>query len=158
MLSTRESNYKAVLIKLSYRIWSRKWIVTLLGWAVTCLPMKREVRGWNLGTIKSDTVLPTARHRWAELHAGAMTRSWAPPIRYVLRRNTASVTKICFLISLKIAYSRKLTLHNSIQCADGKYENSKKFFANFECKRRRIRSVTLQLWTQEFANQKCTFT
>ena len=45
---------------------------------------------------QSDTVLPTACHRYnhsskeAVLAAGAMTHRWAPPTRYTLRRITAS--------------------------------------------------------------------
>ena len=34
-----------------------------VGRAVTRSSLKREVRGSNLGPVKSDTVLPTARHR-----------------------------------------------------------------------------------------------
>ena len=34
-----------------------------VGWAVTRSSLEREVRGSNLGPIKSDTVLPTAHHR-----------------------------------------------------------------------------------------------
>ena len=32
------------------------------GRAITRLPMEREVRGSNLGPVKSDTELPTALH------------------------------------------------------------------------------------------------
>ena len=34
-----------------------------VGRAVTCSSLEREVHGSNLGPIKSDSVLPTARHR-----------------------------------------------------------------------------------------------
>ena len=34
-----------------------------VGRAVTRLSLEREVRGSNLGPVKSDSVLPTARHR-----------------------------------------------------------------------------------------------
>ena len=34
-----------------------------VGRAVTRSSLEREVRGSNLGPVKSDTVLPTARHR-----------------------------------------------------------------------------------------------
>ena len=34
-----------------------------VGRAVTRSSLEREVRGTNLGPVKSDTVLPTARHR-----------------------------------------------------------------------------------------------
>ena len=49
-------------------------------------------------SVKSDTVLPTARQRCDILRKelccpGAMTRRWAPPTRYMLRRNTASIMK-----------------------------------------------------------------
>ena len=53
----------------------------------------------NLGPVKSDKVLPTARHRCnisskgSVLPAGAMTQRWAPQTRYTLRRNTASIMK-----------------------------------------------------------------
>ena len=53
----------------------------------------------NLGPVKSDTVLPTARHRCdvsskgAVLPAGAMTRRWARQIRYTLQCITASIMK-----------------------------------------------------------------
>ena len=54
---------------------------------------------FNLGPIKSGTVLPTARHyrdislKRVVLPAGAMTRRWAPQTRRSLRRNTANIMK-----------------------------------------------------------------
>ena len=48
--------------------------------------------------VKSDTVLPTARHRCdisskdAVFH-GVMMRRWAPPTRYTLQRKVASTRK-----------------------------------------------------------------
>ena len=44
-------------------------------------------------------MLPTDRHRWeisskeAVLPAGTMMRRWAPPTRYTLQLNTASIMK-----------------------------------------------------------------
>ena len=60
-----------------------------IGRAVTRSSLEREIRGLNLGQVKSVTVLSTAGHRCdiyskeAVLPAGAMTR-------YTFRRNTAS--------------------------------------------------------------------
>ena len=54
--------------------------------------------GSNLGPVKLDTELPTARHgcyvssKEAVL-PGAMTRRWAPLIRYTLRRSTVNIIK-----------------------------------------------------------------
>ena len=69
-----------------------------VGQAVTCLSLEREVLGSNLWPVKSDTVLPRARHRCdissnGAVLPGAMTRRWAPPTRYTLRRITASIMK-----------------------------------------------------------------
>ena len=69
-----------------------------VGWAVTRSSLEREVWGSKLGPVKSDTVLPTARHRCdissKELCClGAMTRRWAPPTCYTLRPITASIMK-----------------------------------------------------------------
>ena len=36
---------------------------SIVGRAVSRSSLEREVRGSNLGPVKSDTVLPTARHR-----------------------------------------------------------------------------------------------
>ena len=53
----------------------------------------------QIGPVKLDTVLSTARHRCnisskgAVLPGGAMTWSWAPPARYTPRCNTASIIK-----------------------------------------------------------------
>ena len=60
--------------------------------------LKQEVRGSNLGQAKSDTVLPTARHRCdisskETVLTGAMTREWALPTRYTLWRNTDNIIK-----------------------------------------------------------------
>ena len=71
----------------------------LVGRAVTRSSLERMVWGSNLEPVKSDTVLPTTRHRssiasnGAVLPARAMTRKWAPQTRYALRRNTASTMK-----------------------------------------------------------------
>ena len=70
--------------------------------------LEREVGGSNLGPVKSDTVLPTARHRcnisWngAVLPTGAMTQRWTPPTRYTLWRNTASTMKDLILFTVKV--------------------------------------------------------
>ena len=62
------------------------------------LSLDREVRGSNLGPIKSVKMLPTTRHRCdissqeAVLPKSAMTRRWALLTRYTLRR-TASIIK-----------------------------------------------------------------
>ena len=70
-----------------------------VGRAVTRSSLEREVWGSNLGPVKWDTVLPTACHRCgisskgAVLPTSAMTRRWAPPTRYTLQHNTASVMK-----------------------------------------------------------------
>ena len=76
--------------------WNKKiWSV---GRAVTRSSAEREVYVLNLGPVKSDTVLPTTRHRCniskeAVLPIGAMTRRWASPTRCILRRNAASIMK-----------------------------------------------------------------
>ena len=66
-------------------IWSR----------VTCSSLEQEVGGSNIGRLKSDTVLSTARHRCviSLLPAGAMTQRWVPQTSYTLRRNTANIPK-----------------------------------------------------------------
>ena len=43
-----------------------------VGRAVTRSSLEREVRGSNLGPVKSDTVLPTARHRCSISSKGAV--------------------------------------------------------------------------------------
>ena len=40
--------------------------------AVTPSSLEREVRGSNLGSVKLDTVLPTARHRWDSSSKGTV--------------------------------------------------------------------------------------
>ena len=68
--------------------------------------LEREVRGSNLGLVKSNTVLPT----------GATTRIWAPQTRYTLRRNTASIMKdliwyfVLFLAATRVDLWGRLTL------------------------------------------------
>ena len=74
--------------------------------------------GLNLGPVKSDTVLPTARPRCDisskdAVLPGAMTRKWALKTRYRLRRNTASRMKTfnCYLkADLETFYQISLTL------------------------------------------------
>ena len=62
------------------------------GRAVTRSTLGWKVKGSNLGPVKPNTVLPTARHRCdisskgAVLPAGAITRRWAASTRYTLRR------------------------------------------------------------------------
>ena len=61
--------------------------------------MERKVEGSNLSPVKSNTVLPAARHRCniystgAVLPASAMMRRWAPQTRETLWRNTALIMK-----------------------------------------------------------------
>ena len=57
--------------------------------------LEQEVGVSNIGRVKSDTVLSTARHRCdiSLLPAGAMTQRWVPQTRYTLRRNTANIPK-----------------------------------------------------------------
>ena len=70
-----------------------------VGRAVTRSSLELLIGGSNLGPVKSDTVLPTARYhcdislKGAVLLTGAMMRRWTPPTRYTLRRNTASIMK-----------------------------------------------------------------
>jgi len=58
----------------------------------------REIWSSNPGPAKSYTALQTVRHRF-KIYAsscvafGATTRRWAPPTRYTLRHNTASIMK-----------------------------------------------------------------
>ena len=73
------------------------------GRAVTRSSLEREVRGSNFGPVKSDTVLPTARHRcdiscFKLCYPGAMTRKWASQTRCTLRRNAAIIKKHLILI------------------------------------------------------------
>ena len=62
------------------------------------------MRDSNLGLVKSDTVLPTARLRRdislkeAMLLAGLITRRWGPQTRYTLWRNTTYTVKDLILI------------------------------------------------------------
>ena len=64
--------------EIMYR-YPTKTIYRPVGRAVTSSPLEREVLDSNLGPVKSDTVLPTARHRCNILSKGA-----------VLWRNTGS--------------------------------------------------------------------
>ena len=48
--------------------------------------LKREVIGYNLGPVKTDTVLPTVRHC---SYISSLTRKWARPIN-TFRRNWAN--------------------------------------------------------------------
>ena len=66
--------------------------------AVTRSNLEREVLGSNLGPVKLSTVLPTlataSTFLRKELYcSGGITRRWAPPTRYTLWRNTASILK-----------------------------------------------------------------
>ena len=60
--------------------------------------LEREVWGSNLGPVKSDTVLSTARHR-CNISSKETLLPWrndaemAPPTRYTLRRITMSIMK-----------------------------------------------------------------
>ena len=60
--------------------------------------MEQEVRGSNLGLVKSNTVLPTARHRCdislkEAVLPGRNDVEMGPPTRYTLWRITASIMK-----------------------------------------------------------------
>ena len=61
--------------------------------------VEQRGQGSNLGLLKSNTVLPTARHRCnislkeAVLPTGAITRRWAPQTRFKHRHDTASIIK-----------------------------------------------------------------
>ena len=60
--------------------------------------LEREVGRLNLETVKSDTVLPTARHRCDVSSKGAVLRGrndaeMGPANSFTLRRNTASIMK-----------------------------------------------------------------
>ena len=85
-------------VQVSQLICSILNTVPPVGRAVTRSFLEREVAGSNLGPVKSDTVLPTARHRCdisskGAVLPGAMTRRWAPSTRYTLWRNPASIMK-----------------------------------------------------------------
>ena len=69
--------YRLILLRFQ----NCKFYERPVGRAVTRSSLEREVRGSNLGLVKSNTVLPT----------GAMKR--IPQTRYTLRRNTASIMK-----------------------------------------------------------------
>ena len=62
-------------------------------------PSVREVWGSIPGSVKSDAVLPTARHRsvflWSCV-ARALNRGHEPSTRFTLQRNNASIIKIVF--------------------------------------------------------------
>ena len=69
-----------------------------IGRAITRSSLEREVRGSNLGQVKSDTLSPTARHRCdiSLKRAVLLGRDDAeidPPTRYTLWRITASIMK-----------------------------------------------------------------
>ena len=83
---------------VSNRLFAQPFTNRAVGLAVTCPSLEREVCCSNLGPVKSDTVLPTGRHRSNILEvsvspAGKMTIRWAQRTRNRLRRNTASITK-----------------------------------------------------------------
>ena len=67
--------------------------------AVTRSSLEQDIWGSNLEPVKSDTVLPTAHHRWdsssrgAVLPTGRKTRKWASPNGYMLWGITASIMK-----------------------------------------------------------------
>ena len=73
--------------------------LTTLGRKVMRSSLEREVCGSNLDLVKSDTVLPAARHRCdisskeAVLPTGAITGRCTPPTCYTLRRNATSTMK-----------------------------------------------------------------
>ena len=55
---------------------------------VTRLTLKREVRGSNLGCVKSEIVLlPMACHRCDIFLEDAMARKWARQTRFTLQRD-----------------------------------------------------------------------
>ena len=69
-----------------------------VGRAVTRLSLEREVGGSSFGPVKSDTVLPTARHHCyifsnRAVSPGRNDAEMGPASRYPLRRNAASVIK-----------------------------------------------------------------
>ena len=71
-------------------------ISSFAGRAVTRSSLEREVRGLNLGPVKSDTLLPTARRRYDIFSKGcvaqaAMTWRWAVPTLCTFRLNTTSI-------------------------------------------------------------------
>ena len=73
------------------------WKKQTVGRELTLSSLEQEVWGSNLGLVKSDTVLPTARHcydiswKGAALLAGERMRRCAPLTRYTLRRNATSI-------------------------------------------------------------------
>ena len=78
-------------------------IYRLVGRAVTWSSLEREVLGSNLGPVKSDTVLPTARHYCNISSKGAVLpgrndAEMARPACYTLPRITASIMKDLILI------------------------------------------------------------
>ena len=88
MIRTKQKNLALLRVKNPVH-----WPV---GRTITRSSLERKVWASNLELVKSDTVLPTVRHRCdtSELcYSGAMTRRWAPETRYTLRRNTASIMK-----------------------------------------------------------------
>ena len=102
-----------------------------VGWALTRSSLEREVRGSNLGPVKSDTMLPTARHlcdissKGAVLPTCTMTRRWAPPTRYTLRRITASIMKDLIFESLN--YKTAATATAALSRTNVNSETSKFF-------------------------------
>ena len=85
-------------------LWYRICAYRLVGQAVMRTSLEREIWGSNLGPVKSDKVLPTARHRCDISLKGAVLprrngAEMAPQTRYTLRRKVASIIKnlICVL-------------------------------------------------------------
>ena len=69
-----------------------------VGRAATRSSLLWEVRDLNLGPVKSDTVLPTARHRCNISSKGVVLlgrndAEMGPQTRYTLRRTTASINE-----------------------------------------------------------------
>ena len=95
--------------------------------AVTRSPREREILGSNLGPVKSNTMLPTTRHRCdifskeVVLPTGATTRKWALQTRYTLRHNTASMMKdLVFIDIIEIDNIRRIFQPNgSLYTAGG---------------------------------------
>ena len=69
-----------------------------VGRAVMLSSVEREVSSLNLGRVKSDTVLPTVRHRCdisskEAVLPGCNDPDMGPQTRCTLRRNTAHIIK-----------------------------------------------------------------
>ena len=110
------------------------------GQVVTRSSQEQEACDSYFRSVKSDTGLPTARHRRnisskeAVLYARSMTRRCAPQTRYTLRRNTASIIKDLITSNgvIPVPAYRLLKLKNRLLNLENRFLNLENRLLNFE--------------------------